>query len=398
MIIEKYQVDDIVRDIQFDEDVYLNITLLGKQFGKQSSKWLDNKQTSEYMEAFAESKNLLTADLVRVKKGGNDKNSQGTWIHPKLAIMFSRWLNPSFAVWCDDKIEELLQKGIVAATPEIQEELNALTPQIKSIQRYIRRTGGGVRMPKLIGLFGEMEQSSRTIGDYRNTIAKLTNAASVNDKEDVYNKLIRGTYKAYNDGAITRRTEEDILQILNANLIKLLRRRQTDLVNRLSNPPASPTVSLNLDKYLDEIADLKTQIEDLQAGTADPRPIQFELTGNGGPQEIADAQSAIVDEDYAIIFSSVLDHDDNKAAKKYPDWKGDSFNSNGRSTSGAIWENDGYYYASVGISTPPYNALCKLELFQHKTNEEMYVGVDDRNVHFGTFNNVTGAFIVYRKK
>ncbi|WP_304671781.1 KilA-N domain-containing protein, partial [Neisseria blantyrii] len=28
--------------------------------------------------------------------------------HPKLAVDFARWLNPKFAVWCDEQIEILL--------------------------------------------------------------------------------------------------------------------------------------------------------------------------------------------------------------------------------------------------------------------------------------------------
>ena len=43
--------------------------------------------------------------LVIVKKGGNNS---GTWLHPKLAIDFARWLSPEFAVWCDAQIEQIL--------------------------------------------------------------------------------------------------------------------------------------------------------------------------------------------------------------------------------------------------------------------------------------------------
>jgi hypothetical protein len=44
-----------------------------------------------------------------LRKGGNDKNNQGTWIHQKLIIFFARWLSPEFAVWCDLQIEEILK-------------------------------------------------------------------------------------------------------------------------------------------------------------------------------------------------------------------------------------------------------------------------------------------------
>jgi len=41
-----------------------------------------------------------------IRQGGNDKNSQGTWIHKSLIILFARWLSPDFAVWCDLQIIE----------------------------------------------------------------------------------------------------------------------------------------------------------------------------------------------------------------------------------------------------------------------------------------------------
>jgi hypothetical protein len=28
-------------------------------------------------------------------------NGGGTWLHPKLAVRFAQWLDPKFAVWCD---------------------------------------------------------------------------------------------------------------------------------------------------------------------------------------------------------------------------------------------------------------------------------------------------------
>ena len=41
----------------------------------------------------------LYPSLVFVVKGG--LNPQGTWMNEDVAIEFARWLNPSFAIWCD---------------------------------------------------------------------------------------------------------------------------------------------------------------------------------------------------------------------------------------------------------------------------------------------------------
>ena len=57
---------------------------------------------------------ILTEEnqIVIVKKGNSKNFTQGTWLHSKLAIHFARWLNPKFAVWCDEQIEILLNGKI----------------------------------------------------------------------------------------------------------------------------------------------------------------------------------------------------------------------------------------------------------------------------------------------
>jgi hypothetical protein len=255
-----YTEGNISIEVPFTGEAFINATIAAKPFKKQASKWLENKQTEEYIEVLAESKNLLTADLHYIKKGGNDKTSQGTWIHPDLAIFFARWISPRFAIWCDGKIKEILAKGYTGINAEVTEELDAIAPHVQSVQKYIKETGG-VRMPQLINLFSEMEKNARTILDYRNTLSKLTLATDADSKESMYNKLIQATYKAFNQGVIERRTEEDLLQILNTNLVKLLRRRQTAFLKKLSNGVSDSEVN----KYIDEINQLKDDIETHEA-------------------------------------------------------------------------------------------------------------------------------------
>jgi hypothetical protein len=95
--------------------VYLNATKVAKQFGKEMKNWLKLKETKDYIGILENqypevTKNHLGGFII-IKRGGNDKNSQGTWIHPKLIIAFARWLSLEFAVWCDGVIEEILQTG-----------------------------------------------------------------------------------------------------------------------------------------------------------------------------------------------------------------------------------------------------------------------------------------------
>lgn len=66
--------------------------------------------TQPYLrQALSEVRNLTSADLVKVTKGGIE---QGTWMHEDVALEFARWLNPAFAIWCNDRIKELLKTGV----------------------------------------------------------------------------------------------------------------------------------------------------------------------------------------------------------------------------------------------------------------------------------------------
>ena len=98
-------------NVSFRNDAYINATAIAKQFGKRPVDYLKIDSTQRYITALAqkisEVKKITSNinQLVIVKKGGTE---QGTWLHPKLAIDFARWLSPEFAVWCDEQIERIL--------------------------------------------------------------------------------------------------------------------------------------------------------------------------------------------------------------------------------------------------------------------------------------------------
>ena len=90
--------------------LYVNATEMAKSFGngKRPQFWLNLQSTKDFLEALTEARNLALADLQVVTKGGNNA---GTWLHKDAAMEFARWLSPKFAIWCNDRIEELLTKG-----------------------------------------------------------------------------------------------------------------------------------------------------------------------------------------------------------------------------------------------------------------------------------------------
>lgn len=80
---------------------------MAKPFGKQAKDWLKTQSTKDFIQTLSEVKKILPSDLVQVING--DKG--GTWMHEDVAMEFARWLSPAFAIWCNDRIKELLVSG-----------------------------------------------------------------------------------------------------------------------------------------------------------------------------------------------------------------------------------------------------------------------------------------------
>ncbi len=94
---------------------FIYATPIAQQFGKLLGNWLKTDETQAYISALAKALNKEIDEIVLIKKGGKPQE-QGTWLHPKLAIFFARWLSPDFAVWCDIQIEDILKSK--QQTPE----------------------------------------------------------------------------------------------------------------------------------------------------------------------------------------------------------------------------------------------------------------------------------------
>ena len=90
------------------ENVMINATQMAKPFEKSPKDFLKTEQTKRFIAALSEVKKILSSDLVRVVYGDNG----GTWMHEDVALEFARWLSPAFAIWCNDRIKELLKTGV----------------------------------------------------------------------------------------------------------------------------------------------------------------------------------------------------------------------------------------------------------------------------------------------
>ncbi|WP_213879212.1 KilA-N domain-containing protein [Pseudomonas sp. dw_358] len=89
--------------VRFSGDGWINATEAAARFGKVPHDWLRLPETIAYLEAMAKYGKI--PQLVKTQRGRNG----GTWLHPKLIVAFARWLDVSFAVWCDEQIDALLR-------------------------------------------------------------------------------------------------------------------------------------------------------------------------------------------------------------------------------------------------------------------------------------------------
>lgn len=118
------------------ENLMINASEMAKAFGKLPSGWLRNQSVQEFIKELSAMRNCIASDLVQVINGDNG----GTWMHEDVAMEFARWLSPAFAIWCNDRIKELLQVGMTA-TPATLEAMLAnpdlvigLATQVKELR------------------------------------------------------------------------------------------------------------------------------------------------------------------------------------------------------------------------------------------------------------------------
>ncbi|MEG1281448.1 MAG: KilA-N domain-containing protein [Comamonas sp.] len=107
-------------EISIRDDGWFNATEVAKNFGRRLDHWLDTAETLEYIQALDQALTGCDSEILDTRKNGYVSASRaradrggGTWLHPKLAVAFARWLDAKFGVWCDLKIDEIIKSGRV---------------------------------------------------------------------------------------------------------------------------------------------------------------------------------------------------------------------------------------------------------------------------------------------
>lgn len=152
--------------------VMVNATEMARQFGKRPVDWLNLPSTKEFLNELSEVRKSNNAEiqLVLTKRGGADLSAQGTWLHEDVALEFARWLSPKFAIWCNDRIKELLTQGhtefdsadkmllVSKALIYVKEELDQRNKQLQEAEETI-----GEQRVEIQAAHGQIEEQQKRL-------------------------------------------------------------------------------------------------------------------------------------------------------------------------------------------------------------------------------------------
>ncbi|MEN8221287.1 MAG: KilA-N domain-containing protein [Pseudomonadota bacterium] len=98
-------------------DGYLDATAMCKATGKRWPDYRRLDSTQAFIDALSSDVQIPTSEIIQSVKGGLPE-SQGTWVHPQVAINLAQWCSPEFAVLVSKWVFELLTTGRVDLQPQ----------------------------------------------------------------------------------------------------------------------------------------------------------------------------------------------------------------------------------------------------------------------------------------
>ncbi|MGJ8513141.1 hypothetical protein R84981_002766 [Carnimonas sp. R-84981] len=141
------------KSVHFDLNGWMNAADIAKEFGKRPVDWLRQPETVEYMVKRGSALGLncgpepqlrIINSLERISSSSRSKllsiakksgmlrvvagRNGGTWLHPKMAVKFARWLSVDFEIWCDIQIENILESG-TSLRMQLEDAIDALEHQ-----------------------------------------------------------------------------------------------------------------------------------------------------------------------------------------------------------------------------------------------------------------------------
>lgn len=102
---------------QNPRDGYINATAMCKKANRNFSTYYRAKSTVDFLSELSADVQICTSQLIQIVKGGSDVKSQGTWVHPQVAIHLAQWLSPQFAVQVSKWVFEWMRGNVSGHMP-----------------------------------------------------------------------------------------------------------------------------------------------------------------------------------------------------------------------------------------------------------------------------------------
>lgn len=148
-----------------ENGMWVNATEMAKPFDKFPYDWLQLQSSKDFLSALVSIRGLNyenrginyeeSSQFIKTVEGRNG----GTWFHEDVAIEFARWLSPAFAIWCNDRIKEILT-GTMAKYPMSSDEAIAYGYG-KALEKISRQSNVIKKQGKRItALLGKLESEA----------------------------------------------------------------------------------------------------------------------------------------------------------------------------------------------------------------------------------------------
>lgn len=120
----------------FRDDGWFNATEAAKRYGRETHEWLRLPETLRYLSAMERKYGKIP--YFETRRG---RSVGGTWLHPKLAVAFARWLDVDFELWCDEQIDKILRGESLGDDPAselstVAERLPLYLAAAHALKRY----------------------------------------------------------------------------------------------------------------------------------------------------------------------------------------------------------------------------------------------------------------------
>lgn len=119
---------EVIEQRQFDG--YINATAMCRAVGRQFNDYSRLGSTRAYLDALESDTGIPVSELIQSVKGGNSA-TQGTWVHPKVALHLAQWLSPRFAVQVSNWVYDWMTGRVSPAVHQMPYHL----------RRYLKNRG-----------------------------------------------------------------------------------------------------------------------------------------------------------------------------------------------------------------------------------------------------------------